>query len=209
MAGWHAGCILATMSIAGLVPGASAQDQGPGGIAFDGVARTGTDTRPVQFRFFCSSNDGPNVTGALVVELEIPQYEQLRAVFDFDPFEGPDAHAGPLTQLRAEGARTRSGDRFTASGSISASGSPGTFVLEVAASRREAGPLRRLASVLRPLTGGPAQLEWRQGNAKPGGTPMIASLDLSQVQSNQLKGGLGPCLGARQVGIKAKEGTHA
>jgi hypothetical protein len=200
MVGRHSVHSLAAVWIAGTMAGAiaaKAQDQGPSGIAFDGVARTGADTRPVHFRFFCSSNSGPNVTGALVVELEIPQYGQLRAIFDFDPFEGPDAHAGPLTLLRADGARTKPGDRFTAAGSVGASGSSESFLLEVAASRREAGPLHKLASVLRALTDGPAHLEWRQSNAKPGAIPMSASLDLGQAQSDQLKIGLGPCLAGR------------
>ena len=176
---------------------AKAQDLEPTGIAFDGVARTGTDTRPVRFRFFCSSNEGPNVTGVLAVELEVKDHEQLRAVFDFDPFEGPDANAGPLTLLRADGARTKASNRFAAAGSVVPSGSSEAFALEVAASRREPGPLRKLAAVLRPLVDGPGQLVWLQGNAKQGGTPMSASLNLTKTQSDQLKAGLGPCLGAR------------
>lgn len=176
---------------------AKAQDLEPPGIAFDGVARTGTDTRPVRFRFFCSSNEGPNVTGVLAVELEVKDHEQLRAVFDFDPFEGPDANAGPLTLLRADGARTKASNRFAAAGSVVPSGSSEAFALEVAASRREPGPLRKLAAVLRPLVDGPGQLVWLQGNAKQGGTPMSASLNLTKTQSDQLKAGLGPCLGAR------------
>jgi hypothetical protein len=50
---------------------------------------------------------------------------------------------------------------------------------------------------LHPLTEGPAQLAWQQGNAKPGGTPMTATLELGLAQSELLKSGLGPCLGAR------------
>jgi hypothetical protein len=188
-------CALAVVAIAAVAAGAQAQDRGPLGVVFDGVARTGNDTRPVRFRFFCSSNNGPNVTGVLAVELEIPQYEQLN--FDFSPFEGPGANAGPLTQLGSAGARSKGGDRFAAAGSIVPSGASEAFMLGVNASRREPGPLRKLAAVLRPLTEGPAQLAWQQGNAKSGGKPMVAGLDLSQAQSEQLKSGLGPCLGAR------------
>jgi hypothetical protein len=189
--------VLAVVAIAGVMACAKAQDRGAPEIVFDGTARTGTDTRPVRFHFFCSSNNGPNIAGVLAVELEIPQYEQLRPVFDFDPFEGPDAHAGPLTLLRASGARSNASDRFTAAGSIVASGASEVFMLGVAASRREPAPLHKLAAILRPLTDGPAQLAWQQDNAKPGGTPMSATLDLGQAQSEQLKTGLGPCLGAR------------
>jgi hypothetical protein len=188
---------LAVVAIAAVAAGAQAQDRGSLGVVFDGTARTGNDTRPVRFRFFCSSNNGSNVTGVLAVELEIPQYDQPGPVFDFAPFEGPDANAGPLTQLRSAGVRSQASDRFTAAGSVIPSGASEAFMLGVDASRREPGPLRKLAAVLRPLTDGPAQLAWLQGNAKPGGTPMVAGLDLSQAQSEQLKSGLGPCLGAR------------
>jgi hypothetical protein len=202
MVRWYA---LAALAIAGSVAGVHAQDRGPSEVVVDGSARTGSDTRPVRFHFFCSSNNGPSVTGVLAVELEIPQYEQLSRFFDFAPFEGPDAHAGPLTQLRSAGVRSKAADQFTAAGSIVPSGVPSgipsgaseAFMLGVDASRREAGTLRKLAAVLRPLTEGPAQLAWQQGNAKPGGTPMTATLELSFAQSEQLKTGLGPCLGAR------------
>jgi hypothetical protein len=179
--------------LAGAIP-AQAQDPDPEGIAFDGVARTGADTRPVRFRFFCSSNDGPNVTGVLSVELDVPEYEQSHTVFDFDPFEGPDAHAGPLTLLRANGTRTKASNRFTAEGSVIPFGSSEAFAFEVTASRREPGPLRKLAAVLRPLLDGTGQLVWLQGSAKPGGAPMNASLGLSRTEAEQLRTGLGPCL---------------
>lgn len=194
MVGWRA---LAMVAIVGVATGVQAQDRGQEGVVFEGTARTGSDTRTVRFRFFCSSNNGPNVTGVLAVELEIPQYEQLGPIFDFAPFEGPDANAGPLTQLRSAGARGHASDRFAAAGSIIASGASEAFMLGVDASRREPAPLRKLAAVLRPLIEGPAQLTWQQGNAKPGGTPLTATLELSQARSEQLKSGLGPCLGAR------------
>ena len=189
-----------TAILIGATPGgfdAKARDHDPPGIVFDGVARTGNDTRPVRFHFFCTSNDGTNITGVLAVELEILGYDQMHALFDFDPFEGPDAHAGPLTSLRADGARSKAGDRFAAAGSVVPSGSSEAFSFELAASRREPGSLRKLAAVLRPLSDGPARLVWLQGNAKPGGTPIDASLDLAKSQSDQLKTELGPCLGAR------------
>jgi hypothetical protein len=166
-------------------------------LAFDGVARTGDDTRPVRFRFFCSSNNGPNLTGVLSVELEVLGFEQLRPVFDFDPFEGPDAHAGALTLLRTNGVRSKAEGRFTATGSIIPSGSGEAFMLEVTASRREAGPLRKLAAALRPLMDAPGRLEWRQGNAKNGGVPLVAGLDLTKAQGDELKAGVGACVDAR------------
>jgi hypothetical protein len=200
-------CALVFLTIAGVMAGAiaqnvkaqnvKAQDNGLPDIVFEGTARTATDTRPVRFHFFCSSNGGPNVTGVLAVELEIPQYGQLSKVFDFEPFEGPDANVGQLTLLHATGVRSKASDRFAAAGSIVPSGASEAFVLGVNASRREPGPLHKLAIVLRPLTEGPAQLAWQQGNARSRGPPMTASLALDTARSEQLQTGLGPCLGAR------------
>ncbi|HEX3995925.1 MAG TPA: hypothetical protein VHX39_32550, partial [Acetobacteraceae bacterium] len=107
---------------------------------------------------------------------------------------GPDAHAGPLTQLTAAGAHSKASDRFAAAGSVVPSGA---FMLGVAASRRDSRQLRKLAAVVRPLTEGPAQLVWQQGNAKPGGTAMTATLELSEARYEQLKSGLGSCLAVR------------
>jgi hypothetical protein len=180
---------------------AAAQNPGPPGLGFDGEAKTGADTRRVRFRFFCTSNNGPNVTGALAVELEVPGYEQLRGIFNFDPFEGPDAKAGTLTGLQTIGVRAKATDSFTASGSVLAAGtsagSTEAFMLEVSASRRQATRLQKLAAVLRPLLDGPGQLAWQQGNAKSGGTPINATLDLDRTKAAQLKTTLAPCLGLR------------
>lgn len=198
MTDWRTARFLAVLGVvlAVRVP-AHAQDQRPPGISFDGVARTGTDTRPVRFRFFCSSNDGPDVTGVLAVELAVPGYDQLHDMFDFDPFEGPDAAAGPLTLLQVNGTHATAADRFTASGSVVPFGTSEAFALAVSASRRDPGPLRRLAAVLRPLTNGAGRLVWSQSNSKPGGTPLRASLELTPARSEQLRTGLGPCVGIR------------
>jgi hypothetical protein len=188
--------LFTTMSL--LPAPGEANESPPPGIAFDGEARTGTDTRPVRFRFLCSSNDGPDVTGVLSIELEIPRYAQLKSIFDFDPFEGPDAAAGANTLLQGTGARSKSSGRFTASGSAIEHGATDYFALDVAASRREPGALRKLAAVLRPLMNGAGALVWNQDNAKPKGTPMIASLDLAREQAEALKAALVPCLNPRQ-----------
>ena len=200
MVRWRTVCPAALLIMGLATTPAEARNLGVGDIAFDGVARTGTDTRPVRFRFLCSSNDGPNLTGVLSVDLTVPRFEELGAVFDFIPFEGPDANAGALTILQATGVRTRANNRFAASGSIQGTGAPYSFELDVTASRRAPAALRRLAAVLRPLLDGPAQLIWRQGNAKPGGnvkpggTPMLTSLELTRERADQLKVALGPCL---------------
>jgi hypothetical protein len=165
-------------------------------LTFEGVAHTGADTRPVRVRFICSANEGRDLTGVLSAELEVPAFETVSA-FDFIPFEGPDAHAGALSTLRGEGARTKATDQFTASGSIEQGEPSDSFALEVTASRRESGPLRKLAAVLRPLLDGPSVLSWRQGNVKPGGMAIEATLDLTKAQTDELRTMLGPCLNGR------------
>ena len=67
-------------------------------VTLPGHALTGPDARDVRFEFFCSSS-GRNMTGVLAVNLHVPRHDQLRASFDFDRFEGPDANAGRLTRL--------------------------------------------------------------------------------------------------------------
>jgi hypothetical protein len=191
-------CLAYVIAVAAMVPvPATAQSAGPPALAFDGTARTGSDTRTVRFRFFCSSNEGRDVTGVLAVDLETPRYEQLRAIFDFDPFEGPDSTEGALSALQTSGAHGKAVGRFTAAGSAAEGTGALSFVLEVNASRREAGPLKKLGTVLRPLLDGPARLVWVQGNAKKGGAPLTATLDLTPVQSDQLRAALGPCLNGR------------
>jgi hypothetical protein len=195
--------LAATMIACLIVPNvtALAQTTGQAGIGFDAEAQTGPDKRRVRFRFFCSSNAGPNVTGVLSVQLEVTRYQQLRSVFDFDPFEGPDAKAGSLSRLQTTGLKAKASDSFSASGSVLAAGmSPGSteaFMLEVSASRRDNARLRKLIAVLRPLMDGPGQLTWRQGNIKAAGAPISATLDIGQAQYEQLKPVLGPCLTAR------------
>jgi hypothetical protein len=192
---------LAGLLIAGgaaMPGGAMSQQPGYPGVVFEGSAQTGADTRPVRFRFYCSANSGPNVTGALAVAVEVPRAEQLKAVFDFDPFEGPDASAGSLTRLQATGARSKSQGDFSASGFVPAPDPDASFVLEVSAARRgDAARLATLANVMRALVDSPSRLLWRQGNATKGGTPMSATLDLAKDGADQLRAALGSCLGTR------------
>jgi hypothetical protein len=164
---------------------------------FDAVAQIGARAQPVRFHFSCSENDGPNLTGVLSVKLETLQYEQLRPVFNFDPFEGPDAHAGALSDLRSSGVSGTAESRFTASGSAVEGNGAMAFALEIDASRREAGPLRKLAIVLRPLLDGPAKLVWHQGNAVRSGAPLIATLELSRAEAAALREVLARCISGR------------
>lgn len=185
------GCFLA---VSWFAPGAVAQPPAGTEAVFDASARTGSGMRPVRFRFLCTPNQGPSLTGVLAVTLEIPRHARLSAVFDFDKFDGPDATAGALSHLQANGVRTKAGNRFVASGSIPDGGPNASFVFDVSASRRDPASLVRLAAVLRPLLDGPGQFVWRQGNARPGGVSIDASLDLPQERAERLKAVLGPCL---------------
>ena len=154
--------ILAALCFGLTSAAAVAQQPDASVLTFDGVARTGADSRAVTLHVFCSPNEGRDVTGALGLDLEIPNQEQLRPVFDFDPFEGPDAHAGALTVLQANGARNKADGRFEAAGSIEDTG--GVEIIRagsggVAARAKTSGQTRRRAA---PVAG------WRPVDLDPG-----------------------------------------
>ncbi len=178
----------------------AAQNVDPAAIGFNGVAKVGSENRTVRFRFFCSPNRGRS-TGILSAQIEIPKYEQLKAVFNFEPFEGPIAHAGALTTLQTNAAEIRLEDTFTATGSVLAAeisaGAFDSFLLEVNAAQKESPASRKLANVLRPLTDSPGTLTWRQDAAKPGDTPVYATLELTQPRVEQMKAVLHQCFPSR------------
>jgi hypothetical protein len=189
---WPVSCLTGLIALGG-----TAQGQTRPEMVFEASAQIGPQNRPVRFHFFCSENEGPNLTGVLSVELETTRYEELREQFDFTPFEGPDADAGALSSLQVNGPRAKASDRFAAAGSATPTDGADSFTLEVTASRREAGPLRKLATVLRPLIDGPGRVIWRQAAANRGGVPLIATLDVTQARSDELKSGLARCLATR------------
>lgn len=166
-------------------------------VVLTGIARAGTNSRPARFHFFCTSNAGADVTGALSVGLEVPNVEQMRSVFDVDPFEGPSARAGALSSLDATGAHGKARASFTAAGYYPPD-PPGSFMFEVAAARRPPGNtrLKAVARVLRSLTDAPGKLLWRQGNAKPKGVPIVATVEIEKADARRLRSALGPCLAA-------------
>ncbi len=188
---------LAGILITGLLSAFQAAAQPPD-VVLNGTAQTGSDVRPVRFHFYCSANSGPNLTGAFSVQLEVPQVEQLSKVFDFEPFEGPGAHAGALSHLEASGARTKAQGNFTASGYYTAD-PPDAFMLEVSAARRPAANarLKSVAAILRPLMDAPSKLLWRQGSANAKGIPIVASLQIESADAGKLQAVLGDCLAAK------------
>ena len=161
-------------------------------ITLPGHALTGPDARDVRFEFFCSSS-GRDMTGALAVNLHVPRHGELRARFDFDRFEGPDANAGRLTRLT-----TPAGvGNFGVGGWIGVAADQ-NFVFGINAARRgDAQRLAELARLLRPLTVGPAHLTWTQGQPRRGGVPLVATLEVSAGDSARLNRLLAPCLAAR------------
>lgn len=164
-------------------------------LTLPGEARISDDRRAVRFTFLCSANDGPQVTGVLGVDLAVPQHDMLRSLFDFDPFEGPDARTGPLTRLETTAEAGSASMRSMVSGSIGAAeDEPFVFSL-IAARRRDATRLAEVSRLLVPLTQGAAQLIWTQGNARPGGASITARLEVSASDSLRLRVLLAPCLG--------------
>ena len=164
-------------------------------LTLAGEARTGSDLRPVRFTFLCSANEGPQVTGVLGLDLLVPAHDTLRAIFDFDAFEGPDAKAGALTRLetRAEGAPAQL--QSMVSGSIGVAEDQPFVFSAIAARRRDAARLAELSRLLAPVTQGAAQLIWTQGNARAGGASIIARLEISVADATRLRAVLEPCLG--------------
>lgn len=59
-------------------------------LGFQGTAHLLGKTVPITVRFFCNSESGKNVQGALGFDLQVAGVDQLTA-FHFDDFEGPDA----------------------------------------------------------------------------------------------------------------------
>ena len=163
-------------------------------LTLPGEAHTGADARAVRFTFLCSANDGPQVTGVLGVDLVVPRHETLRAIFDFDPFEGPDARAGRLTTLESTAESGTVSLRAMVSGSGGVDPDAPFVFSAIAARRRDAARLAELSRLLAPLTAGAARITWNQGNAKAGRPSIVARLDVSAADSLRLRALLTPCL---------------
>ena len=161
----------------------------------EGRAQTGEDRRAARFEFYCSPNAGPEVTGALGLSLFLPRHDTLRAVFDFDAFEGPDADAGIRTRVETISGRTTANGRFHVSGWIGVDDDkPFGFGL-AAARRQDAAGLAAVVRILRPLTFGAARLTWVQENPRRGAPSITSVLEISAEQSSVLRALLAPCLG--------------
>lgn len=182
--------------MAGVAPVIALHAQAPHELVLPGKAQTGADVRDVRFVFACTANDGANVSGALSVELAVPGYEQLAAVFSFDDFEGPDADAGKLTRLEATAAGGKAQESFAAAGWIGVEADQPFYLGVSGVLRNDARKLAAVARVLRPLAAGPGQLVWRQGNTRKGGVPLVATLTVAGADAARLQALLGPCLAA-------------
>lgn len=163
-------------------------------LTLPGEARTGSDLRAVRFTFLCSANEGPQVTGVLGLDLAVPRHETLRSFFDFDPFEGPDADAGRLTRLDVSSEATAIRLQTMVSGSIGVAEDAPFVFSAIAARRRDAARLADLSRLLGPLTEGATQLSWTQGNTRPGGTAILARLEVGAADAARLRALLAPCL---------------
>lgn len=160
-------------------------------LTLPGEARFGDDRRAVRFTFLCSANAGPQVAGALGVELAIPRHDTLRPQFNFDAFEGPDARAGRRTALESQAAGAAARMQAEVSGSIgTAEDAPFLFGL-YAARRGEVARLGEVSRLLAPLTLGAAQLGWTQW--QPRGPAIEARLSISAADAARLRSLLSPC----------------
>ncbi|MBS7809789.1 hypothetical protein [Roseococcus pinisoli] len=161
----------------------------PATVTLEGRLQAGAEERAARFEFQCSAN-GPNATGVLSVELHVPHFAELERVFDFDPFEGPDARAGARSRLEVGQVSAQ----FEVAGWIGVTEDrPFAFGLGVPR-RRDARRLGELSRVLRPLTAGPATLTWTQRPAGQGTTPLVARLEVGAADAARLRTLLAPCL---------------
>ena len=156
-------------------------------MTFAGVARTGTDTRPVAFHFYCSSNNGPNVTGVLAVELEIPRIRPVARGLRFRSVRGTGRACRTADPVAHHG-RAGQGERPLHRCGVDHSGRVRRSVL---ARGRCVAPGTRTVTQTRRRSAPVDRRSWAVGLAagqrQTGGTPMSASLDLAPAQSDQLK----------------------
>ncbi|WP_376098516.1 hypothetical protein ACE7GA_08760 [Roseomonas sp. CCTCC AB2023176] len=128
-------------------------------------------------------------------------HDALRPVFDFDAFEGPDADAGRHTRIGATRPQALASAPLAASGWIGVEDNarPGEglpFGFGIAAPIR--GDAARLAAVRQAVArvlDGPGTIVWHQGNTRPGGPPIVATVTLEAGQRDDLRRRLAPCLG--------------
>lgn len=145
-------------------------------VMLPGSLALGQATQPARFGFGCTGN-APGATGALAVALHVPGHAALRAVFDFDAYEGPDARAGRRTRLGATEQTAAAAQPLAAP------------------IRGDASGLREIAQRLAPLLD-QGRLVWIQGNTRRGGAPIVAALQVAPDDLARVRERLAPCLAA-------------
>ncbi|MGE7414389.1 hypothetical protein [Methylobacterium tarhaniae] len=162
------------------------------GTRLPGRATIGPESRDVTLTFLCTTTRSRNETGALSIDLDVPNFEALEKRFDFGAFEGPEGTRKPLTEIAVtQGTRLSAGGRIV---------DDGHFSLGVAASLRgDAAELRKLRTIAAAVSAGPGSLRWRQESPRKGDTPLLVTVPISGADADRLKAALAPCL-------KGKEG---
>ena len=161
---------------------------------FAGRAQTGPDQRDIRVVITCSTTRTASATGALSIELYVPHHEELAPAFDFDSLEGPDANAGKRTDIETRTVAGAASGDFAVSGWVGVDADAPFGLGLTAAVRGEPARLAAVARLLRPLTQGAGQLVWHQGNPREGGTPIVATLTLTQADAARLRTIVPPCL---------------
>jgi hypothetical protein len=158
---------------------------------FNGIAHIGSVIRNVVIRFSCAM-DRKKINN-LAVELDVPEAEGFKRVFDVNPFEGPSGIGGKHHLIA-----TRTGSAqldFASSGSFGNNGSPGTtFTFSAAMVPSSKAALTKLQAVAGVLSGGPSHVSWTIENPAHGDAAIEVSADVAEGEAGLLKAAVGPCL---------------
>lgn len=175
--------IVLCIALAAALPSAARAD-----ITLTGTAALGPNTRTVTLVLRCG------VTRAAVIDadLVVPAVGPLKALYDFDSFEGPYAKSStlPLSKLESSGGAAA----FVASGAIPVSPADG-FRFTVASGLQAKGKPAEMARVLRPVAASGGVLTWTQGNPARGRAALEVRFEVLPSAAAQLLAALGPCLG--------------
>jgi len=159
---------------------------------FSGSANIGTVTRQVIMRFTCALDRGK--INNLAVEMDIPDAERFKNVFDVLPFEGPGAKSGKMHLVAAAASGDAQAD-LGSTGFFGNNGAPGTsFTFEAALMPGSKSGFQKLQALAANLSEGPGRLSWRIENPVKSQPPIDAAAVLTDQDAARVSAAVAPCL---------------
>jgi hypothetical protein len=142
--------------------------------------------RAAMLHIGCSSDrDG----GALVIEITIPD-ANTKKDFDYDDFEGPDAHAGALSHLEWITAAGKTSITATAAGSyIPEPPEAFQFGIDVLSHRHSSG-----ATLMASVKNDPGKLTWTQSSYDKSKRKLVATFDMDASEAERIRETTSACL---------------